>query len=158
MPSNKTVICRYQHCQHETRELLRDEAVRDGRSYYHKDCFATREAMQKIVEFYVENFDKDPIFAQLKKICNELVFKKGYSPEYVLFTLQYAKKKSYNLHSPIGMYYLAKDYKIREAWEQHKLETAASKIVDYEFDIQNSYEKVEGYNVSKNEGFGRVIK
>ena len=47
---NTTAICKYSHCLHSNREIEKEKAVRVGSSYYHSDCFKTKEDIKEIVD------------------------------------------------------------------------------------------------------------
>ena len=38
-PKENIVKCRYSHCKHDTKEIPKDEAYKNGNAYYHKDCY-----------------------------------------------------------------------------------------------------------------------
>lgn len=154
--------CRYSHCLHETKDIAEGEEVLVGKgTYYHKDCYELKESIKAIIDYYVENFDKDPIYAQLTKTINNIVFHKNKTPAFVLYALHYAKWAHIPLRHPAGIYYLIKDDKIITAWKS----TVAKKKAAEEVKRLNETE-IGGYKqdesgqydfVKKPIGFGRAL-
>ena len=73
MAKEKIYKCRYNHCKHETKDVLASEAVKEGNRYYHKDCYKTKEDINKIVELFSEHVNPNVVFAVLRKVINIIV-------------------------------------------------------------------------------------
>ena len=115
------VKCKYSHCKHENREVLREESVSSGNLYYHKDCYQEKETMKKCIDIYVKYFEDKPIFTQLRNVIDDIVYKKGYDAEYLLFALKYGALHRKPIKHPPGIYYLIKDDSIAKEWNKEKL-------------------------------------
>lgn len=114
--------CRYKNCFHPGEPLLKKDAVKDGNSYYHKDCYKAREDIKKILKIYEERVDQHPIYSALVKIVNEIIFKNGTESDFLLFALEKATEpgSTWHLRRPPGLYYLAKDEKLKRLWLDYK--------------------------------------
>ena len=147
--------CRYKHCKHEGTPV--DETgVRVGNAYYHKDCFEEKENINRIIDFYVNNFDPEPIFTSLRKTINNIVYGKKKDPLFVLFALRYAKSNNIKINHPGGIYYVLKNENMLEAWKKHT--TPVVRQEDFKPVEDNGLEKVEGYNnFGKRNGFSRIL-
>ena len=151
--------CRWSHCHHEGEEVSKENAVLIGRStYYHPDCYAEKKAIEDIIEEYVNHYDPDPIFPHLRKVINNIVFNKGTSATYLLFCIRYAVENHITLHTPMGLYYLAKDYKIKEAWDRKQKVKAASEVNSISFEDAEGYGETQHYNYNtRSRGFGKIL-
>ena len=89
MAKEKIYKCRYNHCKHETKDVLASEAVKEGNRYYHKDCYKTKEDINKIVELFSEHVNPNVVFAVLRKVINNIVFTRGVDSGLLLFGLNY---------------------------------------------------------------------
>ncbi len=128
--------CRWSHCKHGG-EVRLDDAVKDGSSYYHKDCYEEKQNIQKIMDLYVERVDPNPIFSLLRKTVNDLVFKDGFGADYTLFALKYCLDNGWKVKHVPGLRYVVRDDKAKAAWER---QLAASQVrptfsVDTEIDF-----------------------
>lgn len=154
--------CRYSHCLHETKDIPEGEEVLVGKgTYYHKDCYELKTAIKAIIDYYVENFDRDPIYAQLTKTINNIVFNKNKTPAFVLYALHYAKWAKIPLKHPAGIYYLIKDDKIIDAWNADLTKKRAAqvqkKIEETEIGGYTQGESGQHDYVKKPIGFGRAL-
>lgn len=151
------VKCRWTHCRHDSRELSKQDAILIGRnSYYHKDCYHEKETIEQVLTLYKEKIDPNPIWNYLRGVVNNLIFKNGNSADYVLFSLQYAVNHRFNIRNPAGLYYIAKNSEIEDAWKRRK---ATSSIKKTEFIVEDDLSKVDGYsNSGKGKGFGAIIR
>ena len=96
-----TVKCRYAHCKHQNRELLKEDAVLSGKaSYYHADCFEESENIKKIIDVYCRLVDKHPVFTQLRRTIQDLIQKNDIDSAYLLFATEYASRRGWLKHIP----------------------------------------------------------
>ena len=49
--------CRYKFCSHSTRDVPVSEAVKEKTSYYHADCYQTKEDIKEIIRLFTEHID-----------------------------------------------------------------------------------------------------
>ena len=47
MRNQSTVTCKYSGCLHPDKTLDKEQAVKSGNSYYHPDCFQTKEDIKR---------------------------------------------------------------------------------------------------------------
>lgn len=125
--------CRWKHCKFGG-EVDKDKAVQIGLSYFHPECYAERESIQKIIDTWHERVDAYPIESMLRKMVNDLVLKQNVNAEFLLFALNYCLDNGWNLRHPAGLKAVSKDDKAHKAWDKKqnkKLGTkAATKITD----------------------------
>ena len=147
--------CRYSHCKHEGTPV--DETgVRIGSVYYHKDCYEEKEAVVAIIDFYVNNFDPDPIFTVLRKTINNIVYGKKTDPAFVLFALRYAKSNNIGIYNPAGIYYVLKNRNMLDAWKKHT--APVIKQEDFKTIEDNGLVKIDGYSsFGKRGGFTKIL-
>ena len=81
--------CRYKFCSHSTRDVPVSEAVKEKTSYYHADCYQTKEDIKEIIRLFTEHIDPHPIYAQLQKVIQTIVFQHKVPSDYLLFGMQY---------------------------------------------------------------------
>ena len=151
MSKTKTVKCRYSHCKHESKDMPREEAVCDGRMYYHKDCYEEKETIKKCIDIYAKAFDADPIWNNLRIVINNIVYNKGNDAEYLLYALKYAARNKMTIRYPAGLYYLIKNKDIKESWEKEK------KIADRGNVVVETTNTEFTYVPKKSKGFADII-
>ena len=117
MKKKEVFKCRWSHCKHGG-EVHVDDAVKDGSSYYHKDCYEEKQNLQKILDLYVERVDPDPVFAFLRRTINDIVFKDGYGADYFLFALKYCLDNGWNIQHVPGLRYVVRNKDAKSAWEK----------------------------------------
>ena len=151
------VKCFYPHCKHGGEQMKREDAVKYNNHYYHPDCFKEREELHEIEQYYIENFESEPIMSLLRKMINDIVFKRKYSTEYVLFALKYAKANNIPLKHPQGMVYIMKNSRVKSAWDYNQKQKDLRTVAKTEFKVEDNLTKVGGYGSSKSKGFGRIL-
>lgn len=148
------VKCRYAHCKHEDKTLSRDEAIKVGSAYYHKDCHDEIKKIKEIKQYYIDHFESDPIMAYLQRVIHDIVYNKNISPHFLLFALQYANDNHLRLNHPPGMYYLVKRDDINNAWQKKN----QAKISDSDFIVADDLTPVDGYSQqSRSSGFSKIL-
>lgn len=149
-----TVKCHYTHCKHEDINIPKEEAVKDGGNYYHADCLEERMTLREIENFYIQNFEEDPVMSLLRKTINRIVFDQGMDPKYVLFSLGYAKKNNIPLRHPAGIYYIVNDHEIINEWKRI---TAQQAIAGFKFEATTELQPVAGYGAQMARGFRKAV-
>lgn len=130
--------CKYAHCKHQSREINKAEAIKCGSVYYHTDCYKEIETIRQIIDVYVNTVDDNPSFSELRKIINQIVYKQGVSPEFLLFALTHS-----SIHYPAGLFYIVKDQEMLKAWD---IEKKKQTIKDSQFDATANYEEDSSFN------------
>ena len=120
--------CRWTHCKHGG-EVDKDDAVKVGSAYYHKDCYAEKEAIQNIINLYHEKVDPRPIESYLRGTVNSLIYKDKYSAEFLLYAFRYCLNSGWTFNHPAGLRHAVKNVNAKKAWdkEQEKKVQAALK-------------------------------
>ena len=108
--------CRWKHCKYGG-EVDKDKAVKVGIAYFHPECYAERQAIQKIIDVWHERVDAYPMESMLRKMVNDLVLKQNVNAEFLLFALNYCLDNGWNLRYPAGLKAVSKDDKARKAWD-----------------------------------------
>ena len=120
MAKEKIYKCRYNHCKHETKDVLASEAVKEGNRYYHKDCYKTKEDINKIVELFSEHVNPNVVFAVLRKVINNIVFTRGVDSGLLLFGLNYYISNKITLNYPQGLYYVIQNKNVIKGYTEKK--------------------------------------
>ena len=123
--------CGYSHCKHGgVVDTQTDEYIEENKRCYHVDCYSEKKAIAEIIDFWYREIDKDVVFNQLQRVLRELIYKRGFEAEYVLYAI---KKKAKVLNYPSGIYYVVGNKRLKANWriireaERLKLVKEASK-------------------------------
>ena len=133
MGKPETCKCRYSHCLHDDRTLLKSEAVRVGNQYYHKDCYEEIKTIREIVDYFAKECNPDVVLPALRKAINNIVHPKdkpGISPERLLFQVKHFCTHGHMIRHPGGLYYAIQDRASYEAYEEYK---AKQRVGNYDF-------------------------
>ena len=93
--------CRYSYCKHDN-EVSKEEAVKEGNCYYHKDCLEEKTIKQQIEEYYLNNMPSCTLQI-LRKVIKQLIHEKNNPARYVLFVLNYIHKNNKSINNPFGL-------------------------------------------------------
>ena len=123
--------CGYSHCKHGgVVDTQTDEYIEENKRCYHVDCYSEKKAIAEIIDFWYREIDEDVVFNQLQRVLRELIYKRGFEAEYVLYAI---KKKAKVLNYPSGIYYVVGNKRLKANWriireaERLKLVKEASK-------------------------------
>lgn len=161
--ANDFCTCKYRHCLHgENKRLLKSEAVRVGNSYYHPDCYDTKQTVAEIIDYFTKEINPDVVYMVLMKTINNIVFPKdrpGVSAERLLFQLKYYCTHGYKIKYPGGIYYAIQNRDAFEAYKKYKAQQAM-KIKNPSFKIDDEQNKSkEGVVLFKKpKGFEDIVK
>lgn len=138
MNNGKIVKCKYSNCLHEKRELMMGEAVKSGSSYYHPDCYKTKENIKQIIDLFRNHINANPVYSQLQSVIKNIIFTKGLESDFLLFGLQYYINKKIPLNYPQGLYYVIQNKDVLDAYNKEKVKTVRQKVEikqdnDFEF-------------------------
>lgn len=159
MPA-KTYKCAFKNCQHESRDVIRDEAVKVGNRYMHIDCAKNIDYLKRTRDLYYEKISNTVVFSQLVNVINNLFVQKSVDPEYMYFALSYAVNNKIPVRSPYGLHYLVDNDRIKKAWKAKQ----AAKIADQikkeaeETDIEGMPKNDFSYTSVQETGFGGILK
>lgn len=133
--AKKTVKCRYKYCRHDSNDIPREEAVQDGRSYFHPDCLKERNNKEEIVKLFLEKVNQNTPVPQLRKVINNIIHNKGINSDFLLFGLKYYISHKIKLNYPGGLYYVIANKEMES--EYNRLKGAAQKI---DFSLEDEIE------------------
>ena len=146
--------CRYGHCKHDDVNVSKQDGIKVGSMWFHPDCYHEKEVIAQIKQYWVDHFERDPVWSALVKIINNLIYNKHVDADFLLFALQFAHDNHLRLQHPPGMYYLVKRDDVRAAWEKRN----RPKMSEFEFGEVEDLVPVAGYDKqSKPSGFGRIM-
>ena len=149
--------CRWKHCKYGG-EVDKDKAVKVGIAYFHPECYAERESIQKIIDVWHERIDAYPMESMLRKMVNDLVLKQNVNAEFLLFALNYCLDHGWNLHHPAGLKAVSKDFKAKTAWETKQKKssqgTKARVVINDEFKLDDAFT----FKPQNAVGFGDILQ
>lgn len=160
MAKEKIYKCRYNHCKHETKDVPASEAVKDGNRYFHKDCYKTKEEINKIIELFAEYINPNVVFAVLRKVVNNIVFNRGVDSELLLFGLNYYIANKITLNYPQGLYYVVQNKNVIKGYKEKKNK-------EYLIEQKKNLQKVEDdtemvssftYKPNKQKSFADILR
>lgn len=120
MAKSNKVICRYNQCRHESRQLDKEDAVVVGKMYFHKDCFKERKDKSDIVKLWLDNINPNTPVAQIRSVVNNIVNKKEIPSGQLLFGLQYYIDHKIRLNYPGGLYYVIANKDVEEEYKKQR--------------------------------------
>ena len=150
---NTTAICKYSHCLHNNREIEKRKAIRVGNSYYHSDCFKTKEDIKEIVNLFKAHINANPVYAQLQSVINNIIFVKKVQSDFLLFGLRYYIEHKIPLNYPQGLYYVIQNKDVANAYNKTK-----TKEIKKSVEITEQTETQFKFVPTKNKGFADIIK
>ena len=150
---NTTAICKYSHCLHDNREIEKRMAIRVGNSYYHSDCFKTKEDIKEIVNLFKAHINANPVYAQLQSVINNIIFVKKVQSDFLLFGLRYYIEHKIPLNYPQGLYYVIQNKDVTNAYNKTK-----AKEIKKSVEITEQTETEFKFVPTKNKGFSDIIK
>lgn len=144
--------CRYSYCKHGG-EVDKSTAVKEGNSYYHKDCLNEKLLKTEIENYYIQNMPSVTL-QLLRKAIKQIIHEKGISAELVLFALHYIKDNNKPLNSPFGLTYYCEDNKIQDLYKKQKINQKYKEMnINNNFDIKNQV----NFTYKRNKGIKNII-
>lgn len=120
MRNEETVNCKYSFCLHDTKEVPRDEAVKKGNAYYHKDCLQTKEEILEIIDLFKNHINPNPVYSQLQTVIKNIVFSKKLGSSFLLYGLKYYIEHKIPLNYPQGLYYVVQNKDVINGYAKEK--------------------------------------
>lgn len=156
MGKSDTVKCRFSKCKclHESDVIPKSEAVRDGRLYYHPDCFHVKGIANDIKKIFCEEINPLITAEQVKQLYSvvyNIILTKKVDPDFLKFAVEYfARYKKGALKYPGGINYIIQDKEVTSKWAQFNRTKVAKEIrkeqneilddEDYSFDLPDTTE------------------
>lgn len=144
--------CRYAYCKYGG-EVNKEDAVKEGNSYYHKDCLKEKKLKLDIANFYIENMPKCTNQI-LNKVIKTLIHENNHAAEYVLFVLKYIKKNNKTLNSPFGLIRYCNNINIQKEYKKIKINEKYKNIKDNTLKID---EKQTVFNYKPNDNWFNIL-
>lgn len=158
MASSKKYKCGYSHCNHPDDLISAGDGTTVGKRHYHNDCFKQSETIKEIRGYYLNNISDTVVMSLLNKVINVIIFEKNVSAEYLLYCLKYAVANKIRINSPLGMYYLIDNKRIKEAHTANKACEIKKEIkvsCDDDFDFSAVQPKNNQY---KHKSFADILR
>lgn len=92
------------------------EAVFVGKRRFHKECAELREQIERIKRIYFDHIDSNCDYVQVVGVINHLIFKKGYSADYIEFLMKYTSLFCNNVKSPYILHSIAENSFIKDKY------------------------------------------
>lgn len=113
------VKCRYKHCIHpEDDKVPKEEMIKEGSTYYHKDCYEIKNNINEIIDLYCKKIGGHFTMAQLRKVINDIIFNKGNDSKFLLFGINYYINHGIKINNPAGLYYVLQNQDMIKQWNR----------------------------------------
>lgn len=126
----KSYKCGYNHCLKPDEKVPESESVLVGKRRFHKECAELREQIERIKRIYFDHIDNKSDYVQVVGVVNHLIFKKGYSADYIEFLLMYLSIFYYNLKSPYALHRIAENSFIKEKYDNKQKKEGVVALFD----------------------------
>lgn len=153
MEKQSTVHCKYSKCLHGSREISKDDAVKIGNCYYHLDCLKTKEDIKKIIDLFTKHINPNPVYSNLQKVIDNIVFKKQLGSDFLLFGLKYYIDHKIPLNYPQGLYYVIQNKQVIEAYKKPEIKNIRNKV-----EIKEETNQSFTHIPIKNNGFADILR
>lgn len=112
-----------------SREIEKDKAIKDGKSYYHPQCLKVKNDINEIISLFREKVNPNVVISVLRKVVNAIVFEKNVESGLLLFGLQYYIKNKKTLNYPQGLYYVVQNSDVNREYSSMKAVQLKKEIV-----------------------------
>lgn len=112
--------CRYKFCKNNS-EVSKEDAVKEGGSYYCKECHKEKTVKQQIEEYYTTNLPTTTIML-LRKVINQLLYTNNYEAEYVLFIIKKIHISKSKINNPFGLASYCNEGRNITEWKSKKID------------------------------------
>lgn len=139
--------CRYKYCKNGS-EVEKDDAIKENKAYYCKDCYKERNIKREIEQYYIENLPQAALKA-LRKVIADLIHKRGYDAEYILYMVKKIHTNNLIINSPFGLIHYCLYVKNFNEWKQIQVNKEYQKIKTKEVAVKNDSVDFK-YSIGKN--------
>ena len=147
------VKCKFKNCVCETREMPREEAVRVGSIYYHKECAKIKDNIALTIELFEKYVNPNPVYVQLKSVINNILFVKKVDSDFLVFALKYYISKRLPLRYPQGLHYVVTDENVIAEYEKIK----SKQYKNVKIEITETKEVEFEHKPIKRKGFADIL-
>jgi hypothetical protein len=102
------------------KNAIKEEAIKEGNSFYCEDCYKEKQLKQQIEEYYSVNFPPTTIMI-LRKVINQLLYTNNYVADYILFMLKKIHINKLKINNPFGLINYCNDGRNLSEWNKQKL-------------------------------------
>lgn len=145
--------CAYQFCKHSGKDKEKIILIEKDGKLYHEDCLHEQEVIKKIIDYFYRYINRDVNFPVLQSVLGNIVRKGNYPADKLLFGMRYYVNNKIPIHYPQGLYYVIKNSKVDQAYNEYTAHKASPKV-----NIQENSDGRFTYNPSKQIGFGSILK
>lgn len=151
---SKEYKCASKNCRHKDSPVDVDDCIKTNSAYWHKDCYKQKENLKMIIKLFsgYVNCSKK-IYADLQRVCRDIVLNKGIDSELLLFGLKYYINHKITLNYPAGLYYIIQNKDVIEAYHRNKL-----KEQNVTFEITTESSPNFTHKPAKTKGFADILK
>ncbi len=110
-------MCGYNHCLHKGEKVTEQDSIMVGKRRLHIDCAEVRDHIEIIKNLYF-NYVESANYVEVVGVINNIIFKKGVNPRYMIFALKHIISKNVVIKSPYFLHYLPKNKIIIKLWEK----------------------------------------
>lgn len=147
--------CRATHCFHETKDFMPgDDIVEVGRNGYHRDCYQAISDIKEVTDIFSTKINKNVVFAELRRVINNIVYTKGVESGMLLFGINYYINNNIPLRYPQGLYYVVQNQEVQKQYHQMKI---AQEVKNYTFDVSVDNSKSFTYKPEKTSSFTDIL-
>jgi hypothetical protein len=125
--------CGYSHCLFNC-EVDKENAVKLGTRYYHKECLKQRNEKDEIRKLYLEQVNATEVVSVLNSVINNIVHIKKVDSGFLLYALKHAIQNKFVFHNPAGLHYIINNSYIKKQYQQY---INKSQIKDFKNNIEN---------------------
>lgn len=153
---SNTVKCRYKNCIHDNKDIDKSDAVKVGNSYYHKDCYDTKNDIAEIVDLFTKNINTNVVYSVLVRVINNIIFNKKNESKFLLFGLKYYIANKIPLNYPQGLYYVIQNKDVLNTYKKY---LAKQQIKNDKVIIKEENNEVDfNFKPTKSKGFGDILQ
>lgn len=128
------------NCKHDG-DVSKEEAIKVGTRYYHKDCLKEKELKVEVEQYWNDNFPQCNV-SVLRKAIKTLITK-GNDIEYVLMVMKWVKVNKKPLNYPMGISSYCNNAELRKEWEKKKINEEYSKFKNETIQTKNETVKFD---------------
>jgi hypothetical protein len=112
------VKCGYNHCLFDG-EVDKENAVKVGTRYYHKECLKQKQEKDEVRKLYLEQVNSTEIVSVLNSVINNIVHIKKVDSGFLLYALKHAIQNKFVFHNPAGLHYIINNAYIKKQYQNN---------------------------------------
>jgi hypothetical protein len=99
-------------------DLTDENSVVINKRHYHKVCAETKQNIEAVRNFYIDNINGQVVFTYLNKVINDIVINKGVDAGFLLFALKATYLTDKNLTNPARLHYIVVNEDLKKKYFQ----------------------------------------